>query len=139
MHNWPRADYLQVPLGRVKNSISSAQALGTGAHRGGLFLGNKGEMASHFIVTAGRGHRFVYILQRGHAWAPQASGRGQESKREQAFQSKSRLSPSHQARQKTQGLLRATWHQRPAQTRLPVTAHFSNCFSFSHNNPPPSP
>lgn len=62
MHNWPRADYLQVRLGRVKNSISSAQALGTRFHRGGLFLVNREEMASHFTVIAGRGLRFVYIL-----------------------------------------------------------------------------
>lgn len=62
MHNWPRADYLQVRLGRVKNSISSAQALGTGFHRGGLFLVNREEMASHFTVIAGRELRFVYIL-----------------------------------------------------------------------------
>lgn len=92
MRNWPRADYLQVLLGRVKNSISSAQALGTGVHRGGLFLVNKGEMASHFTVTAGRGHRFVYIPQRGSDWAPLAGGRGRESKREQVFQSRNSLS-----------------------------------------------
>lgn len=71
MHDWPRADYLQVWLGRVKNSISSAEASGTSLHRGGLFLVNKEEMASHFTVITARGLWFVYILQRGRAWAPQ--------------------------------------------------------------------
>lgn len=51
MHNWPTADYLQVPLGRVKDSISSTQALGR-ILGNGLFLVNREEMASH--VTAPR-------------------------------------------------------------------------------------
>lgn len=72
MHNWLKADYLQVQLGWVKNSISSVLALGTRFHRGGLFLVNKEEMASHFTVITGRGHQFVYLLQRGSTWAPQA-------------------------------------------------------------------
>jgi hypothetical protein len=52
MHNWPTTDYLQVQVGRVKDSISSTQALRRRFLRSGLFLVNREEMASH--VTAPR-------------------------------------------------------------------------------------
>lgn len=61
MSNWPTADYLQVRLGRVKNSISSTRALGTRFLRGGLFLVNREEMASP--VNGSRRFWCVYILQ----------------------------------------------------------------------------
>lgn len=121
MHNWLKADYLQVQLGWVKNSISSVLALGTRFHRGGLFLVNKEEMASHFTVITGRGHQFVYLLQRGSTWARRPGGRGQESKSEHTFQGKNRLSPSHQPRQETQGPLRATPRWKPTPPTPPVT------------------
>lgn len=74
MHNWPRADYLQVRLGRVKNSISTARARGTGLHGAGLFLVNKEEMASHFTVIAGS--------RLGCLHSPRAWSRGQAAERD---------------------------------------------------------
>lgn len=146
MHNWPRADYLQVRLGRVKNSISSAQALGTRFHRGGLFLVNGEEMASHFKPSQGEDSGSFTFYQ-GNAWLHRPEGRSQESKRGHTFQRKSRLSPSLGARRQRQGLLGAAWLESHPATALTLTSHPTptparpqpNCFSFSHNNPPPSP
>jgi hypothetical protein len=84
MHNWPRADYLQVQLGRVKNSISSAQALGASFLRGGLFLVNKEEMASRVTVIAGRGLWFVYTLQRRRAQLHRPEAEANTSQTERA-------------------------------------------------------
>lgn len=144
MHNWPRADYLQVRLGRVKNSISSAQALGTRFHRGGLFLVNREEMASHFKPSQGEDSGSFTFYQ-GKRLAPQAWGQRPGVKGGgHTFQRKSRLSPSLGARHQRQGLLGAAWlESHPATSAshsTPTPARPQpNCFSFSHNNPPPSP
>lgn len=75
MHNRPGADYLQVQLGRVKNSISGAQAGRPLSHRR-LLLVNEQEMASHFPGIAGRGLCCVYSLPRGSTLAPRAWRQG---------------------------------------------------------------
>ena len=75
MHNRPGADYLQVQLGRVKNSISGAQAGRPLSHRR-LLPVNEQEMASHFPGIAGRGLCCVYSLPRGSTSAPRAWRQG---------------------------------------------------------------
>lgn len=121
MHNSPRVDYLQVWLGRVKNSISSAQALGTRFHRGGLFLVNKEEMASRFTVITGRGHQFVYILQRKSAWAPQALRQRPRVKEGPRFSERKQVVPQPSGRIGNTGPPQSNLHWRPTQPLLPVT------------------
>lgn len=75
MHDGPRADYLQVQLGRVKNSISGAQAGRPLSHRRFLPV-NEQEMGSHFPGIAGRGLWCVYSLPRGSTSAPRAWRQG---------------------------------------------------------------
>ena len=124
MHDGPRPDYLQVQLGRVKNSISGAQAGRPLSHRR-LLPVNEQEMASHFPGIAGRGLWCVYSLPRGSTSAPRAWRQG-PGVREGAL-----LSRACSLR----GLLPAAG---PPPCRLPPTLSQPNCFSFSHN-PPPSP
>lgn len=113
MHNWPRADYLQVRLGWVKNSISSAQALGTRFLRGGLFLLNKEEMASHVTVIAGRGLWFVYTLQRSRASALQAWRQRPAQVREGAHFSERRRCSQPSRQRERQGPLKCDLEPLP--------------------------
>lgn len=67
-------------------------------------------------------------------------GRGQESKRERAFQRESRSFPAIRPYRKhgassEQPLLQA----HPAIAASPPFGSQTSCFSFSHNNPPSSP
>ena len=75
MHSRPGADYLQEQLGRVKNSISGAQAGRPLSHRR-LLPVNEQEMASHFPGIAERGLWCVYSLPRGSSSAPRAWRQG---------------------------------------------------------------
>lgn len=88
MRTRPRADYLQAPSGRVKNSISGAQAPGTGLHGAGSF-----QLAREKRLLIPQPSQVCLRSAKGKLVAEARSQRGKTS------QSKNRLSASQQASQ----------------------------------------
>lgn len=98
-------------------------------------------MASHFTVLAGREGRFVYILQRGRL---RSAGLVADTGASGAHEA------THFSEQSPVAAQPSGWtgdagppSEQPGGPLSPAACHpllsQTNSFSFSHNNPPPSP